>query len=48
MVVSSPKGCQDYRANAGLACAVFILARSLQRLLTADVTAHLLFFAPHS
>jgi hypothetical protein len=43
-VVSSPKGCQGYGANDSLEFAVFILALSLKLLLTADVTANLLFF----
>ena len=47
-MVSSPKGCQGYSSNDGLAFAVFILALSLKLLLTADVTAKLLFFEPHS
>jgi hypothetical protein len=46
--VSSPKGCQGYSSNDGLECAIFILALSLKLLLTADVTAKLLFFAPYS
>jgi hypothetical protein len=46
-VVSSPKGCQGYSTNDGLEFAVFILALSLKLLLTADVTANLLFFKPH-
>ena len=47
-VVSSPKGCQGYSINDCLEFAVFILALSLKLLLTADVTAKLLFFEPHS
>jgi hypothetical protein len=45
--VSNPKGCQGYGANDGFEVAIFILALSLKLLLTAEVTAHLLFFASH-